>query len=49
MKKEWKGFIEGTWCTEINVSEFIKKNYVAYDGDDSFLETISDKTRLSPS
>lgn len=36
MKEEWKGFKEGTWTTEINVSDFIKKNYIAYDGDESF-------------
>ena len=44
MKKEWKGFIEGNWCNEINVSDFIKKNYVAYDGDDSFLADKTEKT-----
>ena len=44
MKKEWKGFIEGNWCNEINVSDFIKKNYVAYDGDESFLADKTEKT-----
>ena len=24
MKEEWKGFKEGSWCNEINVSDFIK-------------------------
>ena len=37
MKKEWKGFIEGSWCNEVNVSDFIKRNYVPYDGADTFL------------
>ena len=44
MKKEWKGFIEGTWCNEVNVSDFIKKNYVAYDGNDTFLASKTEKT-----
>ncbi len=44
MKEEWKGFKEGSWCNEINVSDFIKNNYVAYNGDDSFLASKSDKT-----
>lgn len=45
MKEEWKGFKEGTWTTEINVSDFIKKNYIAYDGDESFLSGPTDKTK----
>ena len=44
MKKEWKGFIEGTWCNEVNVSDFIKRNYVPYDGADTFLAGKTDKT-----
>ena len=44
MNKEWKGFVEGTWCNEINVSDFIKKNYVAYNGDDTFLVGKTKKT-----
>ena len=38
MKEEWLNFKEGLWTTEINVSDFIKKNYKAYEGDESFLE-----------
>ena len=44
-QEQWKDFKEGTWCNEINVSDFIKKNYVAYDGDESFLSGPTDKTR----
>ena len=44
MKNYWNGFIEGLWDQDINVSDFIQKNYKAYDGDDSFLEEPSDKT-----
>ena len=45
MKEEWKDFKQGAWCDEINVSDFIKKNYVAYDGDESFLSGPTDKTK----
>ncbi len=46
MKEEWKGFREGAWCNEVNVSDFIKKNYEAYEGDESFLAPKSKKTTL---
>ncbi|MBO4893811.1 MAG: formate C-acetyltransferase [Clostridia bacterium] len=38
MKAAWKNFKEGVWCDDINVSNFIKLNYTAYDGDSSFLK-----------
>ena len=44
MKEEWKGFIEGSWCNEVNVSDFIKRNYVPYDGADTFLVGKTEKT-----
>ena len=44
MKEEWKGFKEGAWTKEINVSDFIKTNYKGYDGDESFLEGTTEKT-----
>ena len=44
MREEWKGFKEGDWTKEINVSDFIKTNYKGYDGDDSFLEGTTEKT-----
>ena len=37
MIQEWNGFKKGVWETEINVRDFIQKNYTPYDGDDSFL------------
>lgn len=43
--EQWKDFKEGTWCNEINVSDFIKQNYVAYDGDESFLSGPTEKTK----
>ena len=44
MKEEWKGFKEGVWTEEINVSDFIKKNYKPYDDDESFLSGTTPKT-----
>ena len=38
MRKEWESFKSGIWEKEINVRDFIQKNYTPYDGDDSFLE-----------
>ncbi len=44
MKEEWKGFKDGAWTKEINVSDFIKSNYKKYEGDESFLEGTTEKT-----
>ena len=38
MQTEWRSFQGGAWETEVNVRDFIQKNYHPYDGDDSFLE-----------
>ena len=45
MKQEWNGFNDGLWTKEINVSDFIKKNYKGYDGDESFLAGPTEKTK----
>lgn len=37
MKSEWKDFVGGVWEKEVNVRDFIQKNYTVYEGDDSFL------------
>lgn len=44
MKKEWEGFNDGNWSSVIDVRNFIQKNITPYEGDDSFLEGISEKT-----
>ncbi len=33
----WKGFVPGHWTQEVNVRDFIQKNYTPYDGDHLFL------------
>ena len=40
----WRNFNKGVWCDEINVSNFIKMNYTAYDGDASFLAGPTERT-----
>lgn len=37
MRSEWSNFVGGLWESEINVRDFIQKNYKPYDGDESFL------------
>src|SRR5690348_2480255 len=41
----WDGFTEGLWQTEINVRDFIQQNYTPYDGDESFLASVTERTR----
>ena len=38
--ENWNGFREGDWMNEINVQDFIQKNYTEYHGDDSFLAKL---------
>ena len=38
-------FQSGKWCNEINVRNFIQKNYTPYDGDESFLEQPTEGTK----
>lgn len=40
----WRNFNTGDWCSEINVRDFINKNYTAYDGDSSFLAKPTERT-----
>ena len=43
--KEWESFREGIWEKEINVRDFIQKNYTPYDGDESFLQGPTQATK----
>ena len=41
----WEGFVPGKWSNdEVNVRDFIQKNYTPYDGDESFLAGPTDAT-----
>ena len=37
MRQEWASFNGGVWQKEINVRDFLQKNYTPYEGDESFL------------
>ena len=43
--EQWKGFQKGDWQSEINVRDFIQRNYTPYEGDDCFLATTTEKTK----
>ncbi len=43
--EQWKGFEKGDWKREINVRDFIQRNYTPYEGDESFLAGITQKTK----
>ena len=43
--KEWEGFNkQGEWTKEIDVRGFIQANYTPYDGDESFLANVTEKS-----
>ena len=41
----WRGFNPGEWQTEINVRDFIQRNYTPYEDDERFLAGPTDKTK----
>ncbi len=45
MREEWTDFVGGKWESEIDVRDFIQRNYTMYDGDDSFLAGPTDATK----
>lgn len=42
--EQWQGFAKGNWTKEVNVRDFILKNYTPYEGDHSFLVGATDAT-----
>ncbi len=42
--KNWNGFISGAWKDEINVRDFIQKNYKEYTGGSDFLAGATERT-----
>lgn len=41
---QYEGFTPGVWQDEINVRDFIQKNYTQYNGDESFLAGPTERT-----
>ena len=44
MQSQWQGFVNGNWSKEIDVRNFIQKNYTEYTGDSSFLKGATAET-----
>lgn len=42
--EQWKGFKNGAWQEDINVRDFILRNFSEYTGDSSFLEGATEDT-----
>ncbi len=42
--EQWKNFTSGAWQEEVNVRDFIQKNYTPYEGDASFLTNATERT-----
>ena len=43
--EQWNGFEKGEWKRQIDVRNFIQKNYTPYEGDASFLTGTTEKTK----
>lgn len=44
--EEWEGFVPGKWCDdEVDVRDFIQRNYTPYEGDASFLAPATEATK----
>ncbi len=44
MQEAWDGFVGGNWENQIDVRDFIQRNYTPYDGDESFLAGPTEAT-----
>ena len=45
-RPEWEGFVPGKWNDgEVNVRDFIQRNYTPYEGDGSFLAPATEATK----
>ena len=44
MEQAWEGFTGGNWQNEVDVRDFIQRNYTPYEGDDSFLAGPTQRT-----
>ena len=43
--EQWRNFKEGNWTNNIDVQDFIQRNYTQYNGDESFLAGKTEKTK----
>lgn len=45
IREEWQGFTSGKWTEEVDVRDFIQKNYTPYTRDASFLTNATERTK----
>lgn len=43
--RAWRDFERGKWCDDVDVRDFIQRNYTPYEGDDSFLAPATEATK----
>ena len=41
----WRDFAAGKWTKSIDIRDFIQKNYTPYEGDESFLQPATERTK----
>ncbi|MCD4838789.1 formate C-acetyltransferase [Neobacillus sedimentimangrovi] len=44
--EQWKGFTKGVWTKEVNIRDFIQRNYTPYEGDETFLAGATEATKI---
>lgn len=45
LKEQWSNFIDGNWTENVDIRDFIQKNYSPYEGNEEFLSRVTDKTK----
>jgi formate C-acetyltransferase len=45
LMKQWEGFKPGKWQSTVDVRDFIQTNYRPYEGDESFLQGPTERTK----
>lgn len=43
-ERAWRGFAHGKWNSEVNVRDFIQRNYTPYEGEGDFLASATEAT-----
>ncbi|KAB8143012.1 formate C-acetyltransferase [Chloroflexia bacterium SDU3-3] len=41
----WRGFVGGAWQDHIDVRDFIQRNYTPFEGNDTFLAPVTERTQ----
>ena len=43
--RAWRAFERGKWCSDVDVRDFIQRNYTPYEGDGAFLASATEATK----